>query len=89
LQLFSKVLAQKRSDKNKIYRLHEPETKWYTKVKEHKKIEYGIKSALLITQRTGVVGALNFTESLHDSKTLKEALEQHKRLTEYKLKIYF
>jgi IS5 family transposase len=27
LQLFSKVLAQKRSDKNKIYRLHEPETK--------------------------------------------------------------
>ncbi|MCX6187608.1 MAG: transposase [Bacteroidetes bacterium] len=75
LQLFSKVLAQKRSDKNKIYSLHEPETKCYTKGKEHKKFEFGSKAALLITQRTGViVGAVNFTETLHDSKTLNRSI---------------
>jgi len=90
LQLFSKVLAQKRSDKNKIYSLHEPETKCYTKGKEHKKFEFGSKAALLITQRTGViVGAVNFTETLHDSKTLIEALEQHKRLTGIQAKNIF
>ncbi len=90
LQLFSKVLAQKRSDKNKIYSLHEPETKCYTKGKEHKKFEFGSKAALLITQRTGViVGAVNFTETLLDSKTLIEALEQHKRLTGIQAKNIF
>lgn len=82
LQLFARVLSQKRSDTNKIYSLHEPQTKCYTKGKEHKKFEFGSKVSLLITQRTGViVGALNFTETLHDSKTLPEAIKQYERLT--------
>lgn len=82
LQLFARVLSQKRSDTNKIYSLHEPQTKCYTKGKEHKKFEFGSKASLLITQRTGViVGALNFTETLHDSKTLPEAIKQYERLT--------
>jgi transposase, IS5 family len=35
----------------------------------------------MIEQSTGViVGALNFTETLHDSKTIPEALEQYERL---------
>ena len=71
LHLFKRVLAQKRSDSNKVYSLHEPQTKCYTKGKEHKKFEFGSKASFLITQRTGViVGALNFTDTLHDSKTL-------------------
>jgi len=38
--------------------------------------------SILVTQKTGViVGALNFTENVHDSKTLLSALEQHTRLT--------
>lgn len=82
LQLFLKVLSQKRSDSNKIYSLHEPQTKCYTKGKEHKKFEFGSKASLLITQSTGViVGALNFTETLHDSKTLPQAIQQYERLT--------
>jgi len=82
LQLFARVLSQKRSDTNKIYSLHEPQTKCYTKGKEHKKFEFGSKVSLLITQSTGViVGALNFTETLHDSKTLPEAIKQYERLT--------
>jgi IS5 family transposase len=81
LSLFKKVLAQKRSDTGKIYSLHEPEVKCYTKGKEHKKFEFGSKASFLVTQSTGViVGALNFTETLHDSKTLPAALQQYERL---------
>ena len=82
LQLFTRVLAQKRSHSNKIYSLHEPQTKCYTKGKEHKKFEFGSKASLLITQGSSViVGALNFTDTLHDSKTLPKAIEQYERLT--------
>ena len=82
LALFTSVLQQKRNDSNKIYSLHEPEVKCFSKGKEHKKYEFGSKAALLVTQKTGViVGALNFKDNIHDIKTLPAALEQHKRLT--------
>jgi IS5 family transposase len=81
LSLFRKVLAQKRNDTGKIYSLHEPEVKCYTKGKEHKKFEFGSKASFLVTQSSGViVGALNFTNTLHDSKTIPAALEQYERL---------
>ena len=82
LQLFQKVLAQKKDDSNKIYSLHEPQVNCFSKGKEHKKYEFGSKASFLITQRTGViVGAMNFSENVHDSKTLPDALQQHQRLT--------
>jgi transposase, IS5 family len=82
LELYKRVLLQKRSDSDKIYSLHEPQVKCYTKGKEHKKYEFGSKVSLLITQKTGViVGALNFTDTLHDSKTVPMAIEQYERLT--------
>jgi transposase, IS5 family len=90
LSLFKKVLAQKRSDTNKTYSLHEPDVKCYTKGKEHKKFEFGSKASFLVTQSTGViVGALNFTETLHDSKTLPAALEQYERLMDKEAKNIF
>jgi transposase, IS5 family len=90
LSLFKKVLNQKRSDTNKIYSLHEPEVKCYTKGKEHKKFEFGSKASFLLTQRTGViVGALNFTETLHDSKTVPAALQQYERLMDKEPKSVF
>lgn len=90
LSLFKTVLAQKRSDSGKVYSLHEPEVKCYTKGKEHKKFEFGSKASFLVTQTTGViVGALNFTESLHDSKTLPAALEQYERLMDKEAKNVF
>ena len=82
LQLFQKVLAQKRHDSNKIYSLHEPDVKCYSKGKEHKKYEFGNKVSILVTQNTGViVGALSIEQNIHDSKTLAPALAQHQRLT--------
>lgn len=69
-------MSQKRSDTDKIYSLHEPDVKCYSKGKEHKKFEFGSKASVLIDQGTGIImGAINFTETLHDSKTLPEVLE--------------
>jgi len=82
LALYKRVLGQKRDESNKVYSLHEPEVKCYSKGKEHKKYEFGSKASILVTQKTGViVGALNFKENIHDSKTLIPALEQYNRLT--------
>jgi IS5 family transposase len=55
--------------------------KCYSKGKEHKKFEFGSKASILIDQATGIImGAINFTQTLHDSKTLPEVLEQYERL---------
>jgi transposase, IS5 family len=81
LKLYKRVLTQKRSDSDKIYSLHEPNVKCYSKGKEHKKYEFGSKASLLVDQRTGIIlGAINFTTTLHDSKTIPEVLEQFERL---------
>ena len=81
LKLYQVVLSQKRGDSNKVYSLHEPNVKCYSKGKDHKKFEFGSKASIIIDQSTGVIlGALNFTETLHDSKTIPEALEQYERL---------
>lgn len=81
LKLYQIVLSQKRGDSNKIYSLHEPNVKCYSKGKDHKKFEFGSKASIIIDQSTGIIlGALNFTATLHDSKTIPEALEQYERL---------
>ena len=85
LDIYRKVLHQKRSDSSKIYSLHEPDVKCYTKGKAHKKFEFGSKASVLVTQNSGViVGALNFNENIHDSKTLQPVLEQYERLNQKK-----
>ena len=82
LKLYQQVLSQQRDDHNKVYSLHEPDVKCYSKGKEHKKYEFGSKASVLIDQKTGIiVGAYNFTQTLHDSKTVPDALEQYERLT--------
>jgi IS5 family transposase len=81
LELFKKVLAQKRNDSNKIYSLHEPEVHCISKGKEHKKYEFGNKVSIVYTQNTGViVGALGFRNE-YDGHTLEQALQQTATLT--------
>lgn len=90
LYLFKKVLAQKKSDSNKIYSLHEPHTQCMSKGKEHKKYEFGSKVSIITTKTTGVIiGAVNIEKNVHDSKTLQPALEQQQRLTGIILKNNF
>lgn len=81
LKLYQRVLSQKRGDSDKIYSLHEPDVKCYAKGKEHKKFEFGSKACILVDQSSGIiVGATNFTQTLHDSKTIPDVLEQYERL---------
>jgi len=90
LALFKRVLAQKKSDSNKIYSLHEPHTQCISKGKEHKKYEFGSKVSIIATKQSGVIiGAINIEKNVHDSKTLQPALEQQQRLTGITLKNNF
>jgi IS5 family transposase len=90
LTLFKKVLAQKKTDSNKIYSLHEPHVQCISKGKEHKKYEFGSKVSIITTKNTGVIiGAINIEKNAHDSKTLNPALEQQQRLTGIILKNNF
>ena len=81
IELFKKVLAQKRNDSNKTYSLHEPEVRCISKGKEHKKYEFGNKVSVTMTQNTGVItGAMAFRNQ-YDGHTLEAALAQAERLT--------
>ncbi len=90
LTLFKQVLAQKKTDTNKIYSLHEPHVQCISKGKEHKKYEFGSKVSVMTTTNTGVIiGAINIEKNVHDSKTLQPAIEQQQRLTGITLKNNF
>ncbi len=90
LELFKKVLMQKRADSSKVYSLHEPHTQCMSKGKEHKKYEFGSKVSIITTKTTGVIiGAINIEKNVHDSKTLQPAIEQQQRLTGIILKNNF
>ncbi|SHL25298.1 hypothetical protein SAMN05720469_1531, partial [Fibrobacter intestinalis] len=58
IELFYKVLAQKKCDKDKVYSLHEPEVKCIGKGKEHKKYEFGNKVSIARSYSGIIVGAV-------------------------------
>jgi transposase, IS5 family len=79
IDLFKKVLAQKRNDKNKVYSIHEPSVECISKGKTHKKYEFGNKVSIMLTKNTGViVGALSLEKNDYDGHTLEPALKQYK-----------
>lgn len=81
LEMFTRVLSQKRNSKSKIYSLHEPDVVCISKGKEHKKFEFGNKASFVITRNTGVlVGAMGFRNEF-DGHTLEPALQQVEKLT--------
>lgn len=80
LELFTKVLKQKRSDKNKTYSLHEPSVECISKGKEQKKYEFGNKVSIIRSQRGVILGALSFRKE-YDGHTIDKALEQVYRVT--------
>jgi|ERR1035438_2138666 IS5 family transposase len=90
LELFQKVLAQQKHDKQKIYSLHEPHVQCIGKGKEHKKYEFGSKVSIMTTKHSGVIiGAINIEKNDYDAHTLKAAIEQQQKLTGIILKNNF
>lgn len=81
LELFARVIDQHKSDKNKIYSLHEPDVYCVSKGKEHKKYEFGAKAAIVVTKNSGIiVGALHIPGNKYDGHTLPEVLKQSTEL---------
>jgi transposase, IS5 family len=77
-----RLLAQQRTDKNKLYALHAPEVACIAKGKAHKKYEFGAKVAVAVTNREGlVVGMQTHAGNPYDGQTLAPALAQVERLT--------
>ncbi len=90
LNLFERVLAQKKEDKQKIYSLHEPHVQCIGKGKEHKKYEFGSKVSIMTTKNSGVIiGTVNIEKNVYDGHTLQPAIEQQQRLTGIQLKNNF
>jgi len=81
LERAARILSQKRSDKQKIYSLHEPDVYCISKGKEHKKYEFGTKAPIVLTKHTVIiVGALNIHNQF-DGHSLPAVLDQTERLT--------
>jgi IS5 family transposase len=88
LIIFNKILSQKRTDKNKIYSIHEPEVSCIAKGKEAKKFEFGNKTGIALTKTSKiVVGAIAFEGNPYDGHTLEEHLKQTEFLTGKRPKI--
>lgn len=82
LDLYSKVLAQQRQDKHKIYSLHEPEVSCIAKGKVAKKFEFGSKVSVATSNDGNIIlGVVNYTGNPHDSRTIETTLQKVERLT--------
>ena len=83
LDLFERVRNQKRSDKDKVYSLHEPDVLCISKGKAHKQYEFGRKASVVVTKNTGIiVGAMSFNKNIYDGHTLPQVLTQCWTITE-------
>ncbi|MBU0560822.1 MAG: IS5 family transposase [Bacteroidetes bacterium] len=81
LEIFNRILRQKKNDKEKVYSIHEPEVYCISKGKEHKKYESGSKASIVITKRSGIiVGVYSLEKNEYDGHTLPKALDQCEEL---------
>lgn len=77
LELGNRLLTQKKTDKKKLYSIHEPQVECIGKGKAHKKFEFGTKVGLVTSAKTNwIVGAEAYPGNPYDGHTLKSALKQ-------------
>ena len=82
LEIGQAIFEQKKKDKDKIYSVHAPEVKCYSKGKAHKRYEFGSKVSVAVSAKScWVLGVKAFAHSLHDVLTLKPALSEVQSLT--------
>ena len=85
INIFIRVINQKRNDKNKVYSIHEPGVQCISKGKEHKKYEFGNKVSVVRSLSGLILGALSFRNE-YDGHTIDKSLEQVKRISGKELK---
>ena len=77
-----RIRTQQRNDRNKLYALHAPEVECIGKGKARKPYEFGVKSAVVVSHRSGLMlGAKTFPGNPYDGHTLKAILQQAAKLT--------
>ena len=82
LAMATRLLIQKKTDRNKLYSLHAPEVECISKGKAHKRYEFGVKASVATTNKSNfIVGGLTMPGNPFDGHTLVGALEQIRRLT--------
>ena len=87
-EICMKVLNQEKTDKNKIYSLHEPQVYCIAKGKDHKPYEYGSKASIASCAKSRViVSAVSLEKNVHDSKTIEEVVSQIKRVRQTPAKL--
>jgi len=78
-----RIRTQQPKDKNKLYALHAPEVECISKGKARKRYEFGVKTSIAVTHRSGLmVGARTFPGNPYDGHTLSAQLEQTEILLE-------
>ena len=86
MEIVARLLAQKPTDKRKLYALHAPEVECIGKGKARTRWEFGVKVSLAVTNARApggqfVLGARACPENPYDGHTLKAQLDQVERLT--------
>jgi IS5 family transposase len=83
LERAERIRTQQRHDKNKLYALHAPEVECIGKGKARKPYEFGVKSAVVIAHKNGLMlGAKTFPGNPYDGHTLNAILQQSAKLTQ-------
>ena len=83
LERAERIRTQQRHDKNKLYALHAPEVECIGKGKARKPYEFGVKSAVVVTHKSGLMlGAKTFPGNPYDGHTLNAILQQSAKLTQ-------
>lgn len=81
LQLAKRLLTQQRSDADKVYSVHAPDTECIAKGKPRKPYEFGHKVGIVTTAREQfVVGALALHHRPFDGHTLAACMDQVERM---------
>ena len=82
LQLCERLHAQQRTDKKKLYSLHEPEVMCISKGKAHKRYEFGQKVSVTTTNRGNWIVGIDLCEgNPYDGHTLAKAITTIERIT--------
>jgi transposase, IS5 family len=81
MDIGTRIYHQKQKDKNKLYSVHAPEVECISKGKAHKRYEFGCKVSVAATSKgSWFLGAMAVHGNPYDGHTLKEALNQVKRV---------
>jgi IS5 family transposase len=87
LEIFKRIISQKRNDTEKIYSIHKPETACIAKGKAHKQYEFGNKIGIVYNPKHKIILAIeSFLGNPHDSQTIAPLIQQMNENLNYKPK---